>query len=184
MAKLKIRGYSELVDIPNEVAKKLKVDLLDKSVAPDDMIDVGRAMAEKRDIVAVFLDGEIREEVSGRKQYDEYYRERDAMLSLSPSERAQKNSWGYFKLFYWGIHDKEPEEREYKDKVLQAATQFFEDNSYWIVPSVRCFYSILGLTQEYKVREDVLGIIENVEARQEVDAAASQKFYEGQLVPL
>ena len=177
MAKVKIKGYNELIEVNDKVARTIKEKLFDDSVPKNAVLDLERLAVEKNNVVAVFLDERQRDQGQVYKnQIEEYYKKRNGLLALSPRERAEKTSWGYFKLVYWGIYEKLPSD-DYKEKVFKKVTEFFESNSEWSKPSIRCFMDLLEKDKHTGINGFVTGVIERVEMRELRDIKGEEEYY-------
>jgi len=181
MAKIKIKGYSELIDVDNSTAQKVRKQLQDSSVEKDSLVNTGRVLTEKSNIVAVFLDEDKKDEgLVYKKQVEEYYKKRNELLTLNPRERAEQTSWNYFKLFYWGIYNKVPDEN-LKRSLLDKITKFFEENPKWSKSSISCFMEFLNLGKDIKIDRGVLNTIERVESRESQDISDQESHFKLEL---
>jgi len=176
MAKLKIRGHNELVEIGNERAKNVKKIMLDDSVSENTEIDLGDIITKKKEISLVLLDSERRVDSPHNKALLDYYKKRDELLSLSPRERAEISGWGHFSLFYFGLKGEKPN-KELKEKIIQIAEKFFEENSKWSRPSYKIWEELLEVNDNTTINPVTARIFSKMEEA-EIQDIKSKESYE------
>lgn len=180
MAKIKISGYSELIEITNEKAKTIRDLLLDESVDRYQMLDInGSIMIPKKNIISVFLDQETNTENDlFKKRFEDYNKRRKEILEMPIYERVKVNAWAHFKLFYWAVYNKNPKEDEWKIKVLEKAAKYFEDNPMRCVPSILVWFDLLGLPKNQELDKNAFRVLENNEGNELFSINGYNQFIE------
>lgn len=177
MAKLKISGFNELLSISQEKAQEIRRMWLDPEIAKDHRFSVGNFAIIKGDIRAILLENETSSENPVEAQNQKYYAERDKLVALSPEERAKKNSWGHFKLFYWGLFGKVPDE-DMRERVSRVAAKFFKENPHRVVPDYELYFEEFNFQRDQAVNAIVKRILENTERRDREDAVRYVEFHQ------
>ena len=175
MAKIKLKTYSDLVDISNQEAQEINKIWKDNDYERDYKLQIGDISIEKQDIKFILFDKESQQDNSHNDKIYEYYKKRNHLLSLTPRERAKEVAWGHFKLFYYGIYDKKSDE-SLKEKVILTAQKYFEENPKWSKPSFLIYFSLLGLSKNISMNGGVLRIIEKIEAREVEDIKSGEEY--------
>lgn len=160
MPKIRLRGQKESKDITTEEAERV-AEVWNGSYSPQTTITLKNLIFLKKDIV--FLD--ITEEKEFRqedKNFKDFLERKNAFAKLTSRQKAEKNSWGHFTLFYWGVNRIKPPE-EMKEQVQDMATDFYEQNPSWITPSVKLWVKLLNLPKSYKSDTSAARILENSE---------------------
>jgi len=182
MAKIKISGKQDLVEIANDKAKKINDFWLDIDIPNDEKIKIGTVTVIKRDIRAIFLDEKLSD---GGEVFAEeiraYWRRRLALLEMSAKERADATAWGHFSLLYWALNKKAPDEAM-RQEVLDEAVKFYEENPQWTIVSVMRWFKLLGVTKEseHHANSHAMRILQRVEGN-ELDAIKNEKLYQQQM---
>lgn len=114
-----------------------------------------------------------------QEKYDNYYKERDQLLVMSPHERANNSAWGHFSLFFYGIFDRKPKE-ELKQRVIDWAMKFYQKNPDWTKPSMKLWQDRLieigQIKKDYKMDGKVLNLLELVENRERRDIELKNEY--------
>lgn len=179
MAKIKLAGYNDLIKVDNKIATEVRAQWNDNNVPKDTIFNIGSVSIRKGEVKAIFLDEDIAQ--LGQKfkgQLQEYYKWRDHILTLPPRERAEKcTAWGMFGLFFRGVYNKQPEEIVWKEKVLQATTEFFELNPQWAKPSFEVFQKMLKLEDKDAINAQIMTMISRMH-QSELQDIEQTKLYE------
>jgi len=183
MAKIKISGYQDMISVSESEAKRLR-ELKRDDKNKDKYVEAGSFGGQLKDIRAIML---IKDDVTGQskeylERYKEYTREKESLLQLSERERAEAVAWTHFSLFFWGMKYKSPSEGV-KEDVIKKATEFFEKNKYWTVPSLKCYYELFPKLVSNPLNNMASRVLLEIERRQLIEAGESQKFYEGDIIP-
>lgn len=178
MAKIKIKGFPELIAVPNDKAISLKSKLQDENLQ-NVTVSLGDWTGKINQIAFVLTDQEVRITVDTYKEkLAEYYKKRDALIALSPRERAEKTTWSYFKLFYKGIYEKEPD-LSLRADLIERVVIFFQEKPRWSKPSVLVFMDYLNVEKSsIRMNENYLRIIERIEANEIEDARQDIDYLE------
>ena len=165
MAKIYLRGKLQPIEVSKKDAETVRSIFLNENAKADSKIDLKFTVFEKRDIKEIELDKEFvdREEYGGLRRYLDGRAKLMAMLSR---ERAEKNSWGHFVLFYYGLKGENPPE-SMKQEVIDYAEKFFKKYDKWCMPSIWCWYHFLNLDENFMLEGNVLRIMERVEHQEE-----------------
>jgi hypothetical protein len=143
MAKIKLKGHQDFIELSNVDAQHIKKMWLDQTINEDTKLEVGRITCEKSDIKNIILD----ESVNGAgddfaKKLEQYEQDRDNIVAYPPIEKA-KRSWSFFSFVYYGHYKKNPIEEEYKELVTNACRDFFIENPLWLNPNPLIFYQFI-----------------------------------------
>lgn len=126
MAKLKIRGFQELIDVNEEDAKRFVAQKNSGQISPEDNVSIGIFSGEARQIVAVLLDSRRETDNDFSKKAREIQEEKQKFLKLSVEEKTQRMR-PVFKLFYSSATGQDPEE-EVVEEALKDTEAFFVFN--------------------------------------------------------
>lgn len=142
---------NDLIDVKNDIAKDVKLKWEMKMFPKDEILKLGNASFRASDIKLIILDEEIKENDAFIEKVKEYYDKRRELLRLSPLERARKNAWGHFGLFFFAFNQRYPVENEIhngisltKDNIYAATVNWHESNPGWILPSAKVWLKFLG----------------------------------------
>lgn len=172
MAKIKIAGYSELITVSQSEAQKINAIKNDISKPNDHTISLKNLSISKGDIKGVFLDEEITDQGADHLEaLKQYYKERDAIVALSPKERALKTI-PQFKFFLNGVK-KLKEYESLKDEYLKKAEAFFVNNPLWAKCSTLVMYDLVG---KLPMESNHARILERVEVAELNDVRQSERF--------
>jgi hypothetical protein len=175
MAKVKIKGFSEFIELDNKKAEEINRIWLNDKITDDQKISVKNFSIKKRDIISIILD-EKNERIKDDKLFIEYQINRAKLLSMSPEERALCGAWGYFDLFYYGIFQKKAP-IELKEKVIEKSIEFFKKNPERTLPSCLCWYDVLDIPKSTRLNESIIRLLERIESSQIDDINNSNKSY-------
>ena len=176
MARIKLFGIPELVELND--AHAIVVDKMwkDDSYDKETIISAGTFSATKKDIRYISLppkeSTQYNETDNYIKEYNEY---RNSLLALEPRQRAEKVAWPHFKLFYYGLYNKLPDEKD-KEKVIEHCTKFFEEKN-WARPSCLIWYEFLGGDSKSKsMNRMTFQVLARCEERELVDIYEGKKY--------
>lgn len=186
MAQIKISGYQELIQINNDVAKKIMKSWLNKDVLSNTRMQVSDTLAiEKGAIKAVWLDEERRGDPKFFQKFEDYRNEWIERVNLIPFDKALKTI-DYFKLWYKTLKEKEPNEDEIS-KAIELCKKWFEENKLRNYPDPRIFSELISEISEEKqnvygtfisfkplVRKGIIDIIGNIIQR---DIQMSKEYF-------
>lgn len=186
MAQIKISGYQELIQINNDVAKKIMKSWLNKDVLSNTRMQVSDTLAiEKGAIKAVWLDEERRGDPKFFQKFEDYRNEWIERVNLIPFDKALKTI-DYFKLWYKTLKEKEPNEDEIS-KAVELCKKWFEENKLRNYPDPRIFSELISEISEEKqnvygtfisfkplVRKGIIDIIGNIIQR---DIQMSKEYF-------
>jgi len=120
MAKIKIIGYNDFIEVNNSSAKIAKSLWMDESVSDDTKIDFGTITCEKRMIKAINTDTEHKSDYKDpAKEFCEW---RNKFVKYTSELKANYSS-GSFRTFYWCVYNAYPSE-ELMAKAKIAAKEF------------------------------------------------------------
>ena len=174
MAKIKLSGYGELIEISNKTAENIRRDLLNERIPKNQLIEVSKEIVcEKGAIKAVFLDEERKDNKEFFQKFDEYKNEWIKRVNLTPFVKALRTR-SYFKLWFKTLKEREPNEDELS-KSVELSEKWFEENRLRNYPDPRIFSELVGEISEEKtnvygtfihtkplVRKGIINIIGNV----------------------
>jgi hypothetical protein len=166
MAKLKISGYSEMIDVPDNEAAHIKD--LKMMGEKDKVVTAGAFTGEISKISSIIIEKD--KKIEERDWDGEWMKARNERLYMNPETRA-RNSVGQFSLVYWMITRKNPTE-EKKQEGIEAAKKFYEKNDKWAWVSLRWWAKVLDIDKTKKMDEMAFPILERVE-RKEMSMAGS-----------
>lgn len=186
MAQIKISGYQELIQINNDVAKKIMKSWLNKDVLSNTRMQVSDTLAiEKGAIKAVWLDEERRGDPKFFQKFEDYRNEWIERVNLIPFDKALKTI-DYFKLWYKTLKEKEPNEDEIS-KAVELCKKWFEENKLRNYPDPRIFSELISEISEEKqnvygtfisfkplVRKGIIDIVGNIIQR---DIQMSKEYF-------
>ncbi len=162
MAKIKVSGFNELIDVTNSNGKEIQKIWNSSDYQDNFKINVGNFSIKKGDIKAIMLDSEFKRDTQFTKLQRESEQEEARILLMNSRERAEFNGWGHFSLFYKAVFKKKPD-IELKESVINKADEFYSSNPRWIVPSLKIWINLLNLSKDFKMEEGILRILERVE---------------------
>lgn len=165
MAKIKIVGYSELIEVSQDTAREIEKIWRDDKCSRDTKITVGNISVTKGDIKAVFLDRSNLDYNPHEENLRDYYDKRNKILWMPAKDRAKVNSWGHFSLFYYAAFKKKPDPNLRKEVEEQAA-EFFQKNPKWSVPSLKIWFDYLKLTDSQSFYRQAFMILERIESNE------------------
>lgn len=172
MAKIKIRGYAELIQVSQQTALEIK-GLLDRG-EKDALVGAGEWFGKVSDVSFVMMDNETnQQDDTVRQALTDYYQKRNEILLLSPRVRAEKTSWKYFSLFYFGVKKESPPD-SMKQGLFQKCEEFFKQNTNWSKPSLKVFIDFLQLPNDFSIDSSVFRVLEQVEQRELIDSNATK----------
>jgi len=90
MAKLKIKGYNELVTVSDDEARRAKSLLSEVGVNMDQIINVGQYTGLLKNITAVFVGDKISSNDESSSQWKKYIADRRKTVSLSIEDKTEK----------------------------------------------------------------------------------------------
>lgn len=141
MAKIKIIGYNDFIEVNNSSAKIAKSLWMDESVSDDTKIDFGTITCEKRMIKAINTDTEHKSDYKDpAKEFCEW---RNKFVKYTSELKANYSS-GSFRTFYWCVYNAYPSE-ELMAKAKIAAKEFYEKNPLRAKVETQVWYDVLGL---------------------------------------
>ena len=171
MSKIKIFGYTELIDVNEDIARKIKDWWLDESISNDEKLDISNGIAvTKRDIRAIIPERELSSNDQYQEQMRDYYTNREKIMELSPQDKAKQCAWDHFSLFFQGVYDRKPN-IDRKDLVIQWAEDFYQKNPEWTKPSMKLWITRLKLEKDFKMDAIILRTLEISEERELRDIA-------------
>ena len=141
MAKLRIVGMPEPIDIDDRKAKEFTDGRRSGVIGNDDYISIGSWYGKARDVRGVWIPPAIDLDPHGEmleRMQNSYVQERRRLQDLSPKERANKTTRGYFGLLYWGVN-KVDAPKDVESRAIELAIGFYEGHPYWTVPSISCW---------------------------------------------
>ncbi len=153
-AKIKTLGLQDMIDVPNdelkEFIRKREAGEMDKNIDTT----IGQWGGRAGDVRSWILDEEM---PKGDKAFEEekekQIAERRRIMMMAPAERARANI-GYFKLFYWAIYQKDPDQK-IVDKAVELMMKFFEENPKWSKPSIKHFMDITKIKSKKFINDEI-----------------------------
>ena len=170
MGKIKVIGYQELIDVPDEAARELKQKRQDGTIKDNEQVSIGTFSGENREIRFIIVGEKVEEQQN--EQFKGWLEARHKLLDLSPGDRAKQSSWGHFCLTYYSFTGKQASESMRED-IVNAATLFYEKNPKWARPSLKYWMQVLeksGVKTTKKITqigyEHAFKILERCEAEE------------------
>lgn len=159
MAKIRIAGRQELVDVTEDRAKQIVDIWEDESIPGHAKLTIDGNIVCKSDIKGVF-----REKESIVPKFDgdaEYMKGREELLKLSPKERSRK-TWGHFSLFHWCMTRKAPDE-SMKEEVFGLAEKFFTENPEYTKVKLKVWSDYIQIDKGTMASSPAIAILGKVE---------------------
>ena len=170
MAKIRVTGIQEMIEVSNEDLKDFVSRRNAKQITNDDNVSLGNWGGKASEVRSWILDGEYEPDTSAQEREKKYQDDRRRLMSLSPVERAEE-SIGYIRLFCQAAFGKDPSEENEK-KIIGIVREFFEKNPLWAIPSIRMLYQRFGIdTKKFnrkidKYEDGCLQILERCELQE------------------
>ena len=128
MARIKVKGINDLIEVPQEDAKALRNRRVTNQIKADEQITIGSFSGENRQIAAIILDGEQNWVNRFTQGALEVALTREARLKLSPEELA-KIHLETFKTLFYACTNQQPDEEALMKAQKEAEVFFaFSDN--------------------------------------------------------
>ena len=175
MAKIRISGFQDLVSVENHKAIELQDRFRAGQIRGEEIFTIGNITFKGRDLKSVIVD-EAPEEEANLQRYKEFYDNRRKFLALTPKEKAEKNSWGHFKMFHKAVREEMPSE-DLKPEVRKSAEEFYRNNPDWLCVSIKHWQEYLKLPKNYKMENHAFRILERIEINN-LDDIRKDKIYQ------
>ena len=143
MAKIRVTGIQEMIEVPNEDLKDFVSRRNAKQITNDDNVSLGNWGGKASEVRSWILDGEYEPDTSAQEREKKYQDDRRRLMSLSPVERAEE-SLAYIRLFCRAAFGKDPSE-ENERRMVEIVREFFENNPQWALPSIEMLYRRFGI---------------------------------------
>lgn len=150
MAKIKIKGYYELIDVANERAKEIKRDL--KTIKKDVLLDLGTVSIKAGDITAIILEDEVRPDAWKERYYK--FNENKHRILGSNIEFRIKHAISAYKTLYYACTNEKPA-LELISKVEEETGKFLESNPKRLYPDLEIWKPFI---QPYSIRVGIINL--------------------------
>jgi hypothetical protein len=169
MAKIKVRGFNDLVDVTQQEATQIKSFVDNPNVPRDARITLPGGSFIKGDIGTIFFDETAPTDNSVESQERRYREERRRFLGYSPELKARK-AIPWFEVLYKAARGEKPPEETIR-RATQVMQEFYSANPGRIFADLSLLKPIIGELRKQSdsqmhtaVRSRVLNLLINCEA--------------------
>lgn len=143
MARIKIKGMLDLLEVPDSEAQVLKGRFQRREVMPDEIVTCGEFTGEARQVIAIFI---IPPTPFRQTSAEEYALWRQEFVLKSPEEKGSTIS-SIFRLYYYCFEGIEPSE-ELIQTARDKSIVFFRENPNRTFPDLLMFYPLIPCIAE------------------------------------
>ena len=180
MARIKIKGYSELIEIEDSIARPIKIKWENGEYDNGERISFGSIACLAGDIRAIIVGKEEQRVDSYVLQRKEEEKKREAFLSLTISEKAEKQE-ALFNLFYRASMGEAPT-KEKAQAAVDIARTFFLTNKERAVIDVLLWKELLPVADR-SLNQYEVAVLKSIERLLSADMSdASKSNYENELL--